>query len=415
MSEVPAERIGTRLELTVGPIAHGGHCVARVPSPTGGRGLVVFVRHALPGERVVVEITEEQRGFLRGDAVEILAPAPQRVPAPCPHAGPNACGGCDFQHVDAAYQRALKAQVVQEQLVRLGRLSPNEIEALGLHVESLAGGSLGWRSRLRYAVSADGRVGLRKHRSHEVVPVERCLIAHPAIQDVPVTDQLWPTADEIEVIASSTGELSVLTTTDGLGDRVMGPYEVIERAVGREWSLAAGGFWQVHPEAADTFARTVVEMLAPKPGETAWDLYGGAGLFAAVLAAGVGVTGAVLVVEGDARGAAAARRNLVDLPATVRAAPVEKALREGLPRPDIVVLDPPRSGAGARVVKAIVAARPRAVAYVACDPAAFGRDVKTFRDGGYHLAALRVFDAFPMTHHVECIGLLVPETAPGRV
>lgn len=409
MTDGGGDVIGTRLELTIGPVAHGGHCVARVPATDGSRGMVVFVRHALPGERVIAEVTEQQRGYLRADAVEVLEPAPQRVPPPCPYSGPNRCGGCDFQHVSPEYQRELKAAVVREQLIRLGRLTEAEVDELGIRVEALPGGALGWRTRLRYAISADGQAGLLKHRSHEVVPIERCLIAHPAIQDLPITDQLWQTPDELEVIASSAGPVSVLSTTDGIGDRIMGPYEVTEHAVGRDWSLAAGSFWQVHPAAADTFARTVIEALRPKPGEVAWDLYGGAGLFAAVLAAAVGPTGQVTLVEADARGAAAARRNLTDLPVTIKAAPVEKALRHGLPKPDLVVLDPPRSGAGARVVRAVTGARPRAIVYVACDPAAFGRDVHTFAERGWRLAALRSFDAFPMTHHLECIGLLLPE------
>jgi tRNA/tmRNA/rRNA uracil-C5-methylase (TrmA/RlmC/RlmD family) len=403
--------VGTRLELTVGPIAHGGHCVARMPASDGSRGMVVFVRHTLPGERVIAEVTEVQRGYLRADALTVIEAAPQRVPAPCPHAGPNRCGGCDFQHIDPEFQRQLKGYVVREQLIRLGRLTEADVDELAIRVEALPGGPLGWRTRLRYAISDEGRAGLFKHRSHEVVPIDRCLIAHPAIQELPITEQLWPTPDELEVIAASNGVISVLSTTDGVGDRIMGPYEVVEHAAGRDWSLAAGGFWQVHPAAADIFARTVNELLSPKAGETAWDLYGGAGLFAAGLATAVGPAGMVTLVEADARGAATARRNLADLPVTIKAAPVEKALRHGLPKPDLVVLDPPRSGAGARVVRGIIGARPRAVGYVACDPAAFARDVHTFREGGWRLAVLRVFDAFPMTHHVECIGLLVP--SPG--
>ncbi|WDZ87626.1 class I SAM-dependent RNA methyltransferase [Micromonospora cathayae] len=396
-----------RVELTVGAVAPGGHCVARVD------GQVVFVRHALPGERVLAEITEVHRGFLRADAVTVLEAAPQRVEPPCRYAKPGSCGGCDLQHVAPAAQREWKESVVREQLTRLGGLTDAQVDALGVTVEALPGGPLGWRSRVRYAVDAAGRAGLLKHRSHEVVPIDRCLIAHPAIQDLPVLSAdgtRWPDADTVETVASTAGDVTVTGYADGVSTPVSGPRAVRETAAGRDWTLPASGFWQVHPAAADTLVGAVLELLDPRPGETAWDLYGGAGLFAAALAGRV--DGArVTLVEAAADGVAAARENLADLPAVeVVAARVETALaRRRITGPvDLVVLDPPRSGAGARVVHGLVAAGPRAVAYVACDPAAFARDVRTFAAAGWRLAALRGFDLFPMTQHVELVGLLVP-------
>ncbi|BCB87862.1 hypothetical protein Psuf_051750 [Phytohabitans suffuscus] len=186
---------------------------------------------------------------------------------------------------------------------------------------------------------------------------------------------------------------------------------VVERAAGREWTLPAGAFWQVHPAAADTLAGAVLDLLDPRPGESAWDLYGGAGLFAAALATRLGPDAPITLVESAPPAVSAARANLTDLaglsvvPATVEAALRRRRVRGPV---DLVVLDPPRTGAGAAVSRAVMAAGPRAVAYVACDPAAFARDVRTFRDGGWRLAALRAFDMFPMTHHVECVGLLSP-------
>jgi tRNA/tmRNA/rRNA uracil-C5-methylase (TrmA/RlmC/RlmD family) len=377
--------LGDRVELTVGPPAHGGHCVAR------HGGLVVFVRHALPGERVVAEVTEVRRGYLRADAVRVLDASPDRVPAPCPYAHAGCCGGCDLQHVAPPAQREWKAAVVREQLARLAAVSSD------VEVRALPGGMLGWRSRVRYTVDAAGRAGLLKHRSHEVVPVKRCLIAHPAIQESPVLATTWPD-DSVSIVASSAAEVVV----GGRGT-------VHEHAVGREWTLPAGVFWQVHPAAADTLATAVLEMLAPRPGEAAWDLYGGAGLFAAAVATAVGAAGRVTLVESAPGAAQAARANLADLPQVeVVEARVERALRRLAGPVDLVVLDPPRTGAGARVVRAVVAAAPRAIAYVACDPAAFARDVATFRAAGWRLAGLRAYDCFPMTHHVECVAVLLP-------
>ncbi len=416
---------GDRVELTVGAVAHGGHCVARIGGP-GGQ--VVFVRHALPGEQVVAEITEVHRGYLRADAVTILTASDDRVEPPCPYARPGLCGGCDLQHVAVPAQRRWKADVVREQLRRLARLSPDEVEALGVRVEPLPGGPLGWRSRVRYAVDAVGRVGLLKHRSHEVVPIDYCRIAHPALHELPVTGRRWPDADAVEVVASSGGDVTMVARPAGAdavrGEefgavgvqgtaRVLldGPPEVRERAVGRDWTVPVEGFWQIHPAAADTLAGAVVDLLDPRPGESAWDLYGGAGLFAAALAARTGPDARLTLVESSPVGVAAARTNLADLPGVeVVPARVETALaRRRVTGPvDLVVLDPPRTGAGARVVRAVAAARPRAVAYVACDPAALARDVATFAEHGWRLAALRAYDCFPMTQHVECVALFTP-------
>jgi tRNA/tmRNA/rRNA uracil-C5-methylase (TrmA/RlmC/RlmD family) len=378
---------GARVELDIGDVTHGGHWVSHAPD-----GRVVFVRHALAGERVIAEITEEHPGYLRADAVAVLEPAPARVTPPCPFAG--ACGGCDFQHVDPEEQRNLKASVVREQLARLARLPVAEIEDLGVRVAALPGGELGWRSRVRYAVDAAGRAGLMAYRSHEVVPVDRCRIAHPAIQALPVTTRRWPDVDEVSAVATTAGDVSV----SGSGTR-----SVRERAAGREWSIPPEVFWQVHPAAPDTFVDTVLELLAPRPDERAWDLYGGVGLFASVLA---GAAESVVLVESDRDAVAAARVNLAEYRNVhiVRSTVERFRYQE---RPDVVVLDPPRSGAGAKVVRALMAAGPRAVGYVSCDPASFARDVATFREAGWRLSALRAFDAFPMTHHIELIGLLV--------
>ncbi|NJC68383.1 class I SAM-dependent RNA methyltransferase [Planosporangium thailandense] len=395
------------LELTVGPVAHGGHCVARLEG-----GQVVFVRHALPGERVRAAVTERRRGYLRADAVEVLEPSPDRVEEPCEYAKPGRCGGCDFQHATPAAQLELKTAVVRELLVRIGGLRADEVDELGVGVEPLPGGPLGWRTRVQYAVDAQGRPGFRRHRSHDIIPIDRCLIAHPAIQDAPVTDRTWPRVGGVEVVASSGGDVTIFTRPrGGRAPRIVsGPRQVRERAVGREWRIDAAGFWQVHPAAPDALADTVVELLAPRPGERVWDLYGGAGLFAAAIAPAVGEQGRVTIVESAPGAVTAARRNLADL-TQVRVVAGDVGTVLGNPRwraVDLVVLDPPRAGAGRDVVTAVTARHPRAVAYVSCDPAAFARDVATFRERGWRLSVLRAFDAFPMTQHVECVGLLQP-------
>ncbi|HLL67627.1 MAG TPA: TRAM domain-containing protein [Micromonosporaceae bacterium] len=412
MSATPP-RSAEPIELIVGPIAHGGHCVARVD------GQVVFVRHALPGERVRAVITEERGGFLRADAVEVLEPSADRVEPPCRYARPGLCGGCDFQHATPEAQRELKGAVVREQLARLGGLSAEELAALAVRVEPLPGAALGWRTRVQYSADADGRLGFHRHRSAEVVPVDRCPIAHPEIQALPLTDQRWPAGSAVEAVVSSDAEVTVFSRrsrNDRRVELISGPRTTFEIAGDRGFAVAADGFWQVHPAAPDTLTDAVLTMLRPRDGERAWDLYGGAGLFTVALAGAVGERGRVTLVESDPRGVAAARRNVADLPQVrVVRADVRVALADPRWRSvDLVVLDPPRSGAGREVVQAVTARRPRAVAYVACDPAAFARDVATFAAKGWRLTGLRAFDAFPMTHHVEVVGLLAV-AEPGTV
>lgn len=401
-----------RVEVMVTEVAHGGHCVARY------EGMVVFVRHALPGERVIAEITEVHQGYARSEAVTILDASPDRVTPPCPWSGPDACGGCDLQHVAPPAQLAWKAAVVRQQLARLAHLD------LVVRVEPLpepVKGDPGWRTRVRYTVDSTGRAGLRKHRSHEVVPVDRCMIAHPAIQELPVLQENWPDVDAVETVYPAGGPAIVVTDPQA---------PIVEHAAGRDFTIAAGGFWQVHPAAADTLVGAVMDQLKPQPGETAWDLYGGAGLFAAAVAQAVGVTGHVTLVESAPQSAAAARQNLAGLPVRVIEGAVERTVvakrsskkparsRSSMPLRggaaavqgpvDLVVLDPPRTGAGKQVVAAVCNAGPRAVSYVACDPAALARDIAFFADHGWRLEALRAFDLFPFTHHVECVALLLP-------
>jgi tRNA/tmRNA/rRNA uracil-C5-methylase (TrmA/RlmC/RlmD family) len=403
------------VELEIGRVAHGGHCVARLD------GLVVFVRHAIPGERVRAVVTEGEHGdrFLRADAVEILQRSPDRVAAPCPYAGPGRCGGCDFQHVAPAAQRRLLASVVHEQLLRLAGIDRAVV------VEPMPGDQegLGWRTRIRFVVDSAGRCGLRRHRSHDVETVDRCLIGHPGLP--PVTDQRWPGMASVEAVVSGTGEQLVVVEPDGSaadrlpvmpgvsmlgsdGVRVAGRTYVEERAAGRAWRVTGGGFWQVHPGAAETLTRAVLDAVRPRAGERVLDLYGGVGLFAGALAEAVGPSGRVTTVESDRRASADARRNLHRMPTVhILNARVEQVLAVG-DRVEVVVLDPPRSGARRSVVDAIADTSPRAICYVACDPAALARDLANFASRGYTLSSLRAFAMFPMTHHVECVALLEP-------
>jgi tRNA/tmRNA/rRNA uracil-C5-methylase (TrmA/RlmC/RlmD family) len=199
------------------------------------------------------------------------------------------------------------------------------------------------------------------------------------------------------------------------GDLPEPPAARAERhAGGRDWEVEGTGFWQVHPAAADALVAAVSSFAAVRPGETVLDLYAGVGLFGGALAPGVGAEGRVVCVESDHGACAAADANLADLPqAEVWQGEVDAAGLSGLldelgSRPEVVVLDPPRAGAGRAVSTLLAGTGARAVVYVACDPAALARDVATFAHAGYRLAGVRAYDAFPMTAHVECVALLEP-------
>ena len=183
-----------------------------------------------------------------------------------------------------------------------------------------------------------------------------------------------------------------------------GPAQLRHTVAGRTFEVGAAGFWQVHPHAAQAFAGALLDMLRIRPGERVLDLYAGAGLFTALLADAVGARGAVVGVEISAQAVADTEKNLAGLPqaSIVRARVVPEVVTDA----DVVVLDPPRAGAGRDVMAAVAARTRRVVGYVACDPATLARDLRVAVDAGWRLASLRAFDAFPMTQHVECVAVL---------
>lgn len=373
------------IELRLDRVAHGGLVVGR------NDGKVTFVTGGLPGELVLADVLDEGSRFDRGRVVKVLEAAPGRVAPSCPIAGE--CGGCDWQHADASTQLDLKTAAVAEQLSRLAGF-----EWSG-RVQAVEGGLNGWRTRMRYARD-DGVLGFRARRSHEVVPLPRggCELAASG-----------PSVAELEAFGGG-GDLRVTVADESvtiMADEVsVGPSVVRQRVLGRTFEVSADGFWQVHPEAARVLTEAVLDGLSPSHGEVALDLYCGVGLFAgALIDAGCRVTGVELSREAIAH----ARRNVPG--ARFVAAPVEGIVKNLASRVDVVVLDPPRKGAGRRVVDAVVTRHPRAIAYVACDPASLARDVALFQQTGYEVISLQAFDLFPRTHHVECVAILGAQRA----
>jgi tRNA/tmRNA/rRNA uracil-C5-methylase (TrmA/RlmC/RlmD family) len=400
------------LELTVTEVAHGGWCVARIAAGPDGspqdQGKVVFVRHALPGERVRAKVTSSTARFARADAIEILEPSPGRAEPPCRYARPDGCGGCDLQHATPATQRTLKAQVVAQQLRRIAGIERNvEVEELP---GSETGPSLGWRTRVGFAVAPGGVAGLRKHRSREIVAIDDCLIAHPLVRAAGVPQQRWPGAQSVEVAVSPGSQERSVTVQGRAPIAQPGRRFLTQHAAGRTWRVSNGVFWQVHPAAADTLATAVLAALDPQPADVALDLYCGAGLFAGVLATAVGPSGLVTGVESDVAAVRDARKNLAAYPQVrIHRGDATGILEQrGLAGAALAVLDPPRTGATPRLIELLAGPGSplRRIAYVSCDPATLARDIAAFAALGWHLTALRAFDAFPMTHHIECLATL---------
>ncbi|WP_231821291.1 class I SAM-dependent RNA methyltransferase [Microbacterium resistens] len=415
---------GDLLDLDVTGIAHGGVSVARHD------GRVVFVADAIPGERVRARVTDASKpAFWRAVAVEVPEPSSDRRPHLWAEASidrdPEARpGGAEFGHIVPRRQRALKRQVLAEALDRFagGGVDAPEVAAVSDH-------DGGWRTRVTLHADADGHVGPYAARSHRIVPVEDLPLARPSIAAAARTLRARGEG-RVELVEASDGQVRILRKAAaareggaGKGARRRAPRAprpvpevLVERAAGREFRVDADGFWQVHPEAADTLDAAVADLLADRvdPDSAHLDLYGGVGLFAATL----GRLGArtITTVESSPRAIAHARENLGDLGVEAITARVDRFLAdrrrdEAAARAHAggtVVLDPPRSGAGRAVVEDVVALAPSAVVYVACDPVAFARDLGTFRARGYDVEELRAFDLFPNTHHFEVVARLVP-------
>lgn len=398
--------VGQNLVLNIEKVAHGGIFVARHD------GRVVFVSHVLPGEKVKAQVFEDRGGsFCRAEPTEIIEPSPDRVAQVWKQAGPGGAGGAEFGHIKLDRQRELKADVIEEALDRMSGIKLRPV------VEPVPGddenNGLGYRSRVQLHVDEAGNVGPYRERSHEVIRVKDLPLATEDIRDLEFHHKNFQNVKKIEIAASNTGG-----TQWRIDGKVKGDERLIERAAGRTFRISGGGFWQVHRGAADLLANTVTSMAATVGFDKAaqnLDLYGGVGLFSGALAAKFGKDLEITSVESFRQATDDATLNLNDLSkAKVVCAPVERFLDKHLSEKSTarnssatIVLDPPRSGAGAKVVGRLVELAPKHIIYVACDPIALARDLKSFIAGGYRLAQLRAFDLFPHTHHVECVASLV--------
>lgn len=382
--------------LAVTALAVGGEGVAREPS-----GRVVFVEGALPGERVRVAVTDERRHHARAVVLEVIEPAPTRVTPPCPFVAAG-CGGCGWQHVDPEAQRALKGSMVAEALARLGGVPDPEV-APGPVLPAT-----GYRTTLRGVADATGRFALRRHHSHDLVPVPACLVAHPRLAAV-AAEGRFPAGSEITIrVGARTGDRMVIVdgpagaveVPDGVrvvtGDELAGGRRawLFEVVAGVRLRVSARSFFQAGPDAAEALVAAVGQALGPSG--TLADLYAGVGLFAATVGRGA----RVVAVEASASAAADARVNLAGGDAKV----VRRDVARWRPRAvEAAVADPPRAGLGRGGVRAVAATRASRVVLVSCDAGALGRDARLLAEAGYAWTGSTLVDAFPHTPHVEVV------------
>jgi tRNA/tmRNA/rRNA uracil-C5-methylase (TrmA/RlmC/RlmD family) len=401
---IDPQALPSELVLTVGAPANGGSCVAR------HEGRVVFVRYALPGETVRVRVVGDHGSYWHADVVEVIEPSADRIDSLCPIAGVGGAGCCDLAFAEPDAARRLKGAVVTNQLARLGGYRwRDESDATAEPVGAI--GATGWRTRVRLDTSDDGRVGFHRYHSAELVTDLDCAQLPAGMLDG-LQDWVWPAGAHVHVAVDDDGDRHVVQAGPRTGRKsathvIEGDYEAVQRVADRVWRVPVTAFWQAHRDAPQVYSELVGGLAHLDAGMTAWDLYGGAGLFAAALARAVGDSGHVVTVDTSRGASRSARAALADLSSvSVVTDSVRRALAAQRRRADVAVLDPPRSGAGRDVIDLLAAADVPRVIHIGCEAASFARDVGLYIGHGYAVEDVRVFDSFPLTHHIECVAVL---------
>ena len=386
-SKKRAFKVGEKFTTTIEKVAHGGHFIAR------HEGAVFFIRHGIPGEKVVVEVTSTGKSFNRGDVLEVIEPSADRVKAPCSYAHRLGCGGCDFQHIDIGRQRELKSEVITEQFARIAKLE------LKVAVEEVAE-PLHWRTRAILNIDGSGKAGFFGSRSHSSIQIDECLTCVPELKLPEITSRKWQPNTKLEISANKSGDRIIANASV-----IEGPNELVEVVGENTFQVSHSSFWQSHKSAPSVLTTAVLEFAELQKGDQVLDLYGGVGLFTAAALSAVGTEGRVDLVEASSSAIGDAKINFESIAnVNIYLGDVAKIMPR-IGSADVVILDPPRDGAGHLVLQQISSLNPKRIVYVACDPAALARDSAFAKDLGWQLTKVRAFDLFPMTHHIEMVAL----------
>jgi tRNA/tmRNA/rRNA uracil-C5-methylase (TrmA/RlmC/RlmD family) len=386
-SKKRAFKVGEKFTTTIEKVAHGGHFIAR------HEGAVFFIRHGIPGEKVVVEVTSTGKSFNRGDVLEVIEPSADRVKAPCSYAHRLGCGGCDFQHIDIGRQRELKSEVITEQFARIAKMD------LKVAVEEVAE-PLHWRTRAILNIDGSGKAGFFGSRSHNSIQIDECLTCVPELKLGEITSRTWQPNTKLEISANRSGDRIIANAAV-----VEGPNELVEVVGENTFQVSHSSFWQSHKLAPSVLTDAVMKFAELQKGDQVLDLYGGVGLFTAAALSVVGAEGRVDLVEASSSAIGDAKINFESVAnVNIYLGDVAKIMPR-IGSADVVILDPPRDGAGQLVLQQITALNPKRIVYVACDPAALARDTAFAKELGWKLTKVRAFDLFPMTHHIEMVAL----------
>ncbi len=383
-------------------VAHGGYAVGRLD------GKVYFVTGGIPGETVDVEVTRETARFSFARVLTVLEASPDRVKHIFPEAETLGAGGADLGHVEIGAQRRWKATVISDSLERVGGGAVRE-EIGPVVVQALTDGRRGTRTRVSFVVDEERRLAMRRAASHETVPLTQMPLALQEIGALDLFSGQWAAnlepGDQVTAVLPSDSE-PVLCTPDGVWRAPGDPAptvvaeSVLSAAGEYHYRLDAAGFWQTHVEAPATLLDAVIDGAELRGIERVLELYAGAGLFTLPLAQR---SRHVTAIEGNRKAHEDAHGNAHARNVTLRKASVTpRALDDAW---DVVVLDPPREGAGLPVARALAATGARRIVYVACDPVAMARDLSALVDT-YAIAGFAAFDLFEHTHHVECVAVL---------
>lgn len=415
---------------------YGGAFLARI------EGKAVFVPMALPGEQARVHIAQEKRGYASAEIDEIVAAAPERIAPGCRHFGK--CGGCAYQHANYTAQLAFKQAILHETLERGGVRAPDEIRVLSAEPWR-------YRNRIRLAFDEHGNPGYRGRRSHSIVPISECPISAPLLVEAAAACAnlahrfapaihlngiaLFCNAEETVLLAtlftanSTRGSFEEFArafaeqspTLAGIELSIEGPAgepqrtiaqwgapSIPYRAAGFDYRVDHGAFFQVNRWLVDALVSCVT---AQRTGVLAWDLFAGVGLFARRLAS---TFDRVIAVESAPAATAALAHNLSGTTARAVKSDALAFLSRNIrgPRPDLIVVDPPRAGLGAEVSAALVKIAPPSIVYVSCDPATLARDLRVLSASEYAIQSVTLADLFPQTFHLETVVHL--QRASGR-
>ena len=429
---------------------YGGEGLSRLPPDEKGRGKAVFVPLVLPGEKVEASLTEQKSGFARARVDSIVEASPLRIQPGCRYFG--ACGGCHYQHTDYEHQLEIKAEILRETLRRTAKIE--------LPVAIQVHASPPWhyrnRSRLKVQTSPEFRTGYFRMGSHELLAVEECPISSTLINrgisalwqvgrkgNVPIgieEIEFFANADDTQLLVEvSTNQDSRRATLRAWAeefrssileiegvvvfrDEKKNPAEPFAKllTVGADhltyhtqkasYRVSAGSFFQTNRYLTDELVKIVTQ---GQSGGAALDLYAGVGLFSTAL----GDMRHIVSVESSQTSSADLSYNLSSNGEAVRAT-TEQYLSEGaksrrtgkgeiIPhlsyRPDLAVVDPPRSGLGERVARSLVTLGAPRVVYVSCDPVTLARDLAILQTGGYRIGQMHLVDLFPQTYHIESV------------